>query len=792
MKISHNWLRDYVAHQWDWPELVERLTMAGLELEGIDDIAARLNGVLVGEVTACERHPNADRLSVCKVNLGASGGEQTIVCGAPNVAAGQKVAVVSPGHQLADGRRIESVSIRGVRSNGMICSEEELGLGSDQAGILVLPSTYQAGAAFAQQSDLDDVVIDFEVTPNRPDCLSLVGIAREVQALTGIPLKLPDTGIEERQTADSLEVEIEDDDGCPRYAGRLIKGVTVGQSPEWLANRLRALGMRPINNIVDITNYVMLELGQPLHAFDMDRVEGCRIIVRRARSGEALETLDGIERKLDAETLVIADANRPIALAGIMGGANSEVTEQTTDILLEAAHFSPARVRRTAAALGLQTEASSRFERGADWAMPAFASNRAAGLIAELTGGQVCAPLVDVFPKTPGCALIDLRIDRLNGLLATELSSRQCARILKLLGCRIETQSEELLQIEAPSFRPDLTREADLVEEVGRIFGYDHVEASPAIRGPLVQQSGDDLYDLQRLVRRRLAGLGLNEVVTNSVVEQRWGQVGLPSPAPVELANPPAEGHSLMRTSLIPGLMDVARRNFNQRAGTVAVFELGRCFSSGDSRGEWLVLSGLWSGTRSATPWRTDRVAADILDLKGIVEALLENCDAQFHAGTHDAFRTGHCARITVEERDIGYFGEANTALCAAFDLAGPVFMFELDFTELAPSLTATDGFHQLSRFPPIERDLALVVPEQVPVAQLIEQMGTVERELIQAIELFDVYQGDQVEAGSKSLAFTLVLKSTEKTLEDGEADEIIARVLKAVEGSCGARLRDS
>ncbi len=791
MKISHNWLREYVPHQWDWPELVERLTMAGLELEGIDDIATRLKGILVGEVTACERHPNADRLSVCQVNLGANGGEQTIVCGAPNVAAGQKVAVVSPGHQLADGRRIESVSIRGVRSNGMICSEEELGLGSDHAGILVLPPTYEAGAAFAEQSGLDDVVIDFEVTPNRPDCLSLVGIGREVQALTGIPLELPDTVVEERETADAFEVEIEDDDGCPRYVGRLIKGVRVGQSPEWLANRLRSLGMRPINNIVDISNYVMLELGQPLHAFDMNHVEGRRIVVRRARSGEGLETLDGTERALDSETLVIADANRPIALAGIMGGANSEVTEQTTDILLEAAYFSPSRVRRTAATLGLQTEASSRFERGADWAMPARASDRAAGLIAELAGGEVCAPLVDVFPSsTPECALIDLRIDRLNALLATELSSPQCARILKLLGCRIETQTEELLRVEPPSFRPDLTREADLIEEIGRIFGYDQVEASPVIRGPVVQ-SGDDLYDVQRLVRRRLVGLGLDEVVTNSVVEQRWEQLVSPLD-PVELANPPAEGHSLMRTSLIPGLMDVARRNFNQRADTVSVFELGRCFSSRDGRGEWLVLSGLWSGTRSATPWRADRVAADILDLKGIVEALLENCGAQFHAGTRDAFRVGHCARISVAERDIGYFGEVDTALCAVFDLAGPVFMFELDFTELAPSLTATDGFHQLSRFPPIERDLALVVPEQVPAAQLIEQMRTVERELIQAIELFDVYQGDQVEAGSKSLAFTLVLKSTEKTLEDRQADEIIARVLKAVESSCGARLRDN
>ena len=789
MKISHNWLREYVSHSWEWPELVERLTMAGLELEGIDDVGSRVQGVIVGEVTACQRHPNADRLSVCQVDLGADGGEQTIVCGAPNVAAGQKVAVLLPGNQMADGTKIETVKIRGVQSNGMICAEDELGLGPDHDGILVLPPTYEAGAAFAAQAGLDDVVIDFEVTPNRPDCLSMVGIAREVHALTGIPLKMPDAVVEEDGKADSFQIEIQDRDGCPRYTGRLIKGVRVEPSPEWLANRLRALGMRPINNIVDITNYVMLELGQPLHAFDMDRLEGRAIVVRHARSGEQLKTLDGVERTLDAETLVIAAANRPVALAGIMGGATSEVSGDTTDILLESAYFTRAGVRRPAAAIDLQTEASARFERGTDWAMPAFASDRAAALITELAGGQVCAPLIDEFPEVPSSPRVKLRIDRLNGLLSTELGARQAGRILELLGCRTEEESDELLHVEIPSFRPDLSRETDLVEEVGRIYGYEHVEASAAIRGPVVQ-SGDDEYDVQRLVRRRLAGLGLDEVITNSVVEQSWIQMVDPLD-PVELVNPLAESQSLLRTSLIPGLMDIARRNFNQRAETVSVFELGRCFSS-TGRGEWSMLSGLWSGARSATPWRSERAAADILDLKGIAETLLESCQPRFTAHNHTAFRAGHCARIEVDGVETGHFGEADPALCATFDLTGPVFIFEFDFAVLAPRLTPAGDFQPLPRFPPIERDLALVVSEEVPAALLIEQMQTVEPKLVRAIQLFDVYQGDQVEAGSRSLAFTLELRSSEKTLEDVEADEIIARVLKHVEGSCGARLRDA
>ena len=399
MKITYNWLKEYADFPWDWPELVERLTMAGLEREGVEDLGQRYAGIAVGQVLQRQPHPHADRLSLCQVDVGNA--TRPIVCGAPNVAPGQKVAVVLPGGRLPDGTQIRKTRIRGVESEGMICSQAELGLGPDAEGILVLPDELQVGAPFAAQVGLAEVVLDFEVTPNRPDCLSLLGIAREVRALTGAPLRLPPHAVAEAgpPTVSSAAVSIEDPQGCPRYVARLIRNVRIGPSPLWLQHRLRAVGMRPINNVVDATNLVMLELGQPLHAFDLGRLAGSRIAVRRARPGEELETLDGARRPLDEEILVIADGEKPVAVAGVMGGLHSEVTARTADILLESAYFSPAAVRRGRVRLGLHTEASMRFERGADWEMAPLAGDRAALLIAQLAGGQVAPAPLDVYPR---------------------------------------------------------------------------------------------------------------------------------------------------------------------------------------------------------------------------------------------------------------------------------------------------------------------------------------------------------------------------------------------------------
>jgi len=808
VKITCNWLKEYVDYDWDWRELVERLTKAGLELESAIDFQARYTGVVVSRVLECDRHPDADRLSVCRVDIGADS-PSTIVCGAPNVAAGQLVAVITPGHSLPNGMAIKRAKIRGVESSGMICSEIELGLGEDGDGILVLPESYAVGGAFAVEAGLADVAVDFEVTPNRPDCLSLFGIAREVSALNGSALRLPavsGTDAGESTTA-ATSVEITDPIGCSRYVGRLIRGVRVGPSPTWLRNRLLAIGMRPINNIVDATNYVMMELGQPLHAFDFSKLEERRIIVRRARSGEKLRTLDEATHDLSEETLVIADGQRPVALAGIMGGANSEVDPQTTDVLLEAAHFDPTIVRATAARLGIQTEASMRFERGADWAMPPQASERAARLIADLAGGHVAPDPIDVFPGPPETRSIHLRPSRLQSILGAPIEASECHRILTSLGCQIAGDSNDspgaspedagsaAFSVLAPSFRPDLTREVDLIEEVGRIYGYDRIEASQTIRGPSQQPVFGDI-DLQRLLKRRLTGLGFDEVVTNSIVERTWFAAD-----GVELENPPTEGQSILRPSLIPSLADVAIRNINQRVGTVSLFELGNCFSlprsplpTGSPPVETLTLSGLWSGRRSATTWRQEQADFDFLDLKGLLQVFLEDLQPRFESTEGGQFfRRGRCAAMVAGDSLLGLCGEASPDLVKAFDLhQHSVYIFDLDVGCLTRAWDSRPrSFHPLPKFPPVERDLAVVVSQSVLSGQVIDEIWSAEPKLIEAAELFDVYEGEAIEAGCKSLAFSIRLRSANETLTDKRADDVIARLIARLGKLFGAKLRE-
>lgn len=829
MKITCNWLGEYVEFDWDWRELVERLTKSGLELEGAVDFEERYAGVVVGRVLECDEHPNADRLSVCRVDIGAAS-PSTIVCGAPNVAAAQLVAVITPGHTLPDGvGAIVRTKIRGVESAGMICSETELGLGDDGSGIIVLPEAYTVGASFAVEAGLADVAIDFEVTPNRPDCLSVLGIAREVSALNGSALTAPlATGADEGSpTSVDTSIDIADPAGCPRYVGRLIRGVSVGPSPPWLSNRLLAVGVRPINNIVDATNYVMMELGQPLHAFDYAKLEESRIVVRRARAAEKLETLDGATHDLSEETLVIADGQRPVALAGIMGGANSEVSSATTDILLESAYFDPTVVRASAARFGIQTEASMRFERGADWSMPPMASERAARLIADIATGHVAPDPIDAFPTPFERRTIPLRLPRLHSLLGAPIEAQEVHRILTSLGCeRVDdpevvsagrgasegrstaagvaraipkdtapavssatSKNNASASYSVPSFRPDLSREVDLIEEVGRIYGYDRIEASQLIRGPSRQPDFGGI-EAQRHFKHRLADLGLDEVVTNSIVERSWFDSDS-----LELENPPTEGQSILRRSLIPSLADIARLNINQRAGTVAIFELGKCFSPapGGGAAEASALTGLWTGMRSASTWRQEQRPFDFSDLKGLLEIFLEDVNPQFEPAAGPFFRRGCCAAITAAEVQLGLCGEASSDLASSFDLQlHPVYIFELnvDGLERAWTRRARD-FHPLPKFPPVERDLAVLVSQSVRAGQIIDEIRSAESELIEAIELFDVYEGDAIEAGCKSLAFSIRLRSPEGTLTDAQADDVMTGLISRLGRIFGAKLRE-
>ncbi|MBM3280562.1 MAG: phenylalanine--tRNA ligase subunit beta [Candidatus Handelsmanbacteria bacterium] len=789
MKITYNWLKEFTEVPWDWPELIERLTMTGLEREGVEDLAGRYRGVVVGRVLERRPHPNADRLSVCQMDLG--GAPQTIVCGAPNVAAGQKVAVILPGHKLPDGAEIRRSRIRGVESAGMICSQAELGLGSDADGILVLPEDLQVGAPFAAQVGLAEVVLDFGVTPNRADCLSLLGLAREVRALTGRPLRLPPHQVFEsgEPTAQSTSVSIEDPQGCLRYAARVIRNVHIGPSPLWLQHRLKALGMRPINNVVDATNLVMLELGQPLHAFDLARLAESRIVVRRARPGEELETLDGGRHALDGELLVIADGEKPVALAGVMGGLHSEVRSQTTDLLIESAYFDPVRVRLGRNRLGLNTEASMRFERGADWEMAPLAADRAAFLIAQLAAGQVAPQPIDVYPAPLSCPRVPLRLERLNGLLATALDGSECRRILELLGCQVESAAGPL-QVQVPSFRPDLRREVDLIEEVGRIYGYERIPPSPVAQISLTPAPSAHAQSNQW--RRQLAGLGLDEVVTNTIIERKWLELAGEEGEPVILANPPTESLCTLRPTLLPSLLEAARRNFNQRAERVAIFELGKCFSRQEGRRrEALCLSGLWAGRASASPWKAASRPVEFLDLKGLLEVFLEPAAPRLEALAHPLCRPGHGAAILAGDQPLGLLGQLRPAIAASFDLDLPIYIFDLNCQALAEALAPRErGFRPLPKFPPIERDLAVVLRAEAPAALVVAQARAAAPGLIEAVEVFDHYQGDQIPAGYKSLAFTVRLRSTERTLEDREATEAVEQILRRLAEAFDARLR--
>jgi phenylalanyl-tRNA synthetase beta chain len=792
MKITYKWLKEYVDFAWDWPELVERLTMAGLEFEGVEDLGVRYEGVVIGRVNTCCPHENADRLTVCQVDVGT--GVNTIVCGAPNVAAGQTVAVALPGTTLPGGMQIKKAKIRGVASEGMLCAEDELGLGDNHDGIVVLDEDLPVGTSFASATGLGDVVIDFEVTPNRPDCLSLLGIAREVHALTGNPLRFSNIQVPESgpATAEDVQIDIEAPDDCPRYVGRVVRGVEVGPSPEWLQHRLQAVGQRPINNIVDITNYVLLELGHPLHAFDLHALDQRRIIVRRARSGETLETLDGTQCQLDEEMLVIADGTRPQALAGVMGGAHSEVSTDTTDILLESAYFAPSRVRLARSRLGLFTEAATRFERGADWDAPVRAIDRAAHLIAKLTDGTVAPEPLDVYPRPGQRRQIPLCVERTNQLLATELDSAAIVQTLERLGCRVE--SGRSLVVTAPSFRPDLTRPADLIEEVGRIHGFDRIEGRQEASGPWITRR-DPEFTFRQVARQRLLGLGLDEVVSNTIVESRWLELVGAAGRAARLANPPTETQDALRTTLVPSLLDVAHRNFNQRATGVAIFELGKCFVAAAAKGarpeENWHLAALWSGRVSASPYQADAREADFFDLKGLLEAFVGEGDLRFATADRPECRSGHAACISLGGQPLGWLGQASTDLCAAFDLERQVHIFEISFTALVRHWHGREhSFTALPKFPPIERDLAIVVRADTATAELIATMRDSALHLVESIEVFDLYQGDQIEAGHKSVAFAIRLRAREQTLQDAQADAEISAMLKRLEARFGARLR--
>jgi phenylalanyl-tRNA synthetase beta chain len=817
VKAPLSWLREYVAVDLSAEELADRLAMTGTEVERVDEFGVQdeqaLQHFVVGKVLSCQKHPNADKLSVCQVDV-REDEPRTIVCGAPNVAAGQTVAVSLPGAVLPNGMAIKETKLRGVASSGMILSEAELAFEQDSPGIMVLPDEWEAGAPLADQLPVREQVLEVEVTPNRPDCLSVIGLAREIAAVTGEELAEPgpfDFPVAERDAGDDIAVEVWDPDLCPRYAARVIRGVTIGESPPWLKARLTMAGMRPINNVVDVTNYVMWSTGQPLHAFDLEQVAGRKVIARRAKPGESIVTLDGNRRILTEDMLVIADGEKPSVIAGIMGSLDSEVTESTTNILLEAANFSGPSIMKTSSALGLRSESSTRFEKGIDRNLVPLALDMAGRMLTEICGGTVSRGTLDVLAGESRPWQLTLRPTRVAAVLGTEVSRSEMAAILGRLGCEVVEQApadggEPALLVTVPTFRADLEREIDLVEEVARIHG---LEKLPATIPPRRSGRGG-LHPDQKIVRQIenvLRGAGLNQAMNYSFIDPSWlERLRLPAGDarrdPVVLANPLSQDQSVMRTLLLPGLLWTAQRNLSVREERVHAFELGKVFFRGPAgvsdhlrqtgTSEGRHLGFVLMGALEPASWARSGLVTDFFLAKGVVERVLGalGLQASYARAAQPFLHPGRSAVISLGDDELGWVGEVHPLVLRAFDLPDGVVAAELDAELVLGAAGGVALFEDLLTYPAVEQDLALIVDRDLPAEQAVQAVVRAGGGLLHDVFVFDVYEGSQVGEGKKSLALRLTFRSPERTLSEAEVHEVRERMLTDLRERLGAELR--
>lgn len=803
MKISLNWLADYVQLPED-SELARRLTMAGLEVEQIERPGQALAGVLVGKIVASERHPNADKLSVTRVDVGGQEPLQ-IVCGATNYKVGDLVPVATPGVRLPNGVEISKSKLRGVDSAGMLCSSKELGLTEASSGLLILPADAQIGAPVAAAVGLDDRVFELNVTPNRPDALSHLGVAREVAALTKTPLRLPDRTMAETRGAasDVVRVRIDDAQRCPRYTARVIEGVKIGPSPDWIVNRLRSCGVRAINNVVDVTNYVLLEYGQPLHAFDLDLVAGPEIIVRLPRGGEKLTTLDGKVRDLHPEDLVICDRDRPVALAGVMGGATSEVSDKTTRVLLESAYFHPTGIRRSSKRHALHTEASHRFERGVDPSAVPLALDRAAKLIAELGGGAVLRGMVDVHPAPVPVREVTLRFAHVGDLLGIEVPAAEVEDILGRLGFEKCSAAEGSATFRVPPARVDVSDAVDLIEEVARVRGYEAIPLAP--HRAVVQAPAEPVStEVERRVRGALSAAGFSEVLNYSFVSPaELEQLG--APAEWVMTNPLSAEQSALRTTLLAGLLQNVSRNARHQVDGARFYEVGRVFFSrkgghaldAPAADERPRVAGALYGSRFGQSWALPSGAADFYDAKRAVEAILEVLGLSDRARfvplsdlQQRVFHPRETAVVSLGDRQLGHVGRVHPLLQERLAVPEPVYAFELDVTALMEAVQLVPTFQPIPRFPAVLRDLALVVDESVTAHSVAEAVRDAGGELVESVNLFDVYAGKPLPEGKKNLAFSVRYRAPDRTLTDADVNSVHDRIVGEVGRRVGGSLR--
>ena len=789
MKISENWLREWVDPDLNTGELVAQLTMAGLEVDSVEAAAPALDNIVVAEVIKREQHPQADRLSLCQVDDG-SGEPVQVICGASNVREGIKVPFARIGAELP-GFKIKKAKLRGVESFGMICSEQELQMAESSEGILELPVDAPTGQPIVDYLRLNDSLIEIDLTPNRGDCLSIAGVAREVAANNGIALNEP--GIEPVAPAidDRIDVELVNAEACPAYCGRIIRGVNAtAQTPMWMKEKLRRCGLRPISPVVDVTNYILLELGQPMHGFDLDKLSG-GIRVRNAASGEKLTLLDGSELECRDDTLVIADHDKALALAGIMGGLDSSVQGGTTNILLEAAFFAPAHIAGKARSYGLHTDSSHRFERGVDPQLQSIAIERATRLIIDIMGGQP-GPLIQATAEShmPVNPDVPLRHERIERMLGIEVSEQRIEQILRDLQMNLSGGAGQW-QVRAPSYRFDINIEADLIEEIGRIIGYNNIpgtrEAAHADMASFSEQRVSPNH-----IRETLVDLGYWEAITYSFVSPEMQELLDPGQRTLTLSNPISADMSEMRTRLLPGLVQAARHNLNRQQSRVRLFEIGLCFTPD---GEQLLqrnhVGAIISGSALPESWAEKQRPADFFDIKGDLQALMRlvrGAEFEFRRSENPVLHPGQSADIVVDGRTVGYVGVLHPAVVKKLGLSQKLLAFEIEADCLTHS--ALPHFSELSKFPAIRRDLALLVDRDVDCQQLINSINSLQSSLIQDVFVFDVYTGEELKKNLKSIALGLILQDFSRTLTDEDVEGMVDRVLQILKKSYNAVLR--
>lgn len=820
MNISYNWLKDYLDFDLQPTQVADALTSIGLETGGVEEvqtIKGGLAGLVVGEVLTCEAHPNSDHLHVTTVNVG--GGEPLqIVCGAPNVAAGQKVIVAVNGTKLYDGDKeftIKRSKLRGVESNGMICAEDEIGVGTDHSGIIVLPQDVAVGTPAAEYYNIkSDYVIEVDITPNRVDATSHYGVARDLAAYlkqNGLPYSLKKPSVDAFHIDDptkAVEIVVENTEACLRYSGITVKGVTIKESPEWLQNKLRTIGLRPINNVVDITNFILHGLGQPLHSFDASKIKGNKVIVKAATEGDKFITLDGVERTLTARDLMICNAEEPMCIAGVFGGLDSGVTDQTTDVFLESATFHPTWIRKTARRFGLNTDASFRYERGLDPNATIYILKYAAMLVKELAGGTITGEIQDIYPKVFDPYKVHITYEKINSLIGKVIPQETVKSILESLEMHITAETPEALDIEVPVYRIDVQRDVDVIEDILRIYGYNNVEFGDHVNSSLSYETPTDhAYKMQNLISEQLTGCGFNEILNNSLTRSAYYDTLTTYPVVncVRVMNPLSADLNVMRQTLLFGGLESIEHNIKRRNANIRFYEFGNCYQyHAENKKEGETLSefsedyriGIWlSGNRVENSWAHADEKSSVYELKSYVENMLVRLGINlkklvFGVLTNDLYDAG-LSVTTQSGKALGTLGIVNHKIRKDMDIDAEVYFAEFSWTALMKEtkknkVTYTD----LSKFPAVKRDLALLIDKKVQFADIQKVATDSERKLLKRVELFDVYEGKNLPAGKKSYAVSFFLEDETKTLNDKQIDAIMKKIQSNLEQTLGAQLR--